>query len=418
MPRTVSFNGVTHSFPDDATDDEIAAALSSEPQQQPTPTEKKAVSLTERAASAAPAVGGLIGGLVPSVFRPASAALGGAAGQGYGELIRHAGELPGAIADVARNAVSQPKAVFQGFLQGAGEGADAAVKQAALQGTMEAAGPVVGKGLKATGKGIYAGGIALLPKGLKVEFPRMAQAGYDAGIALSAKGAEKAKALAGQIGQQVSDKLALLDRAGVPKIQPSEVAKSLRPVRDTLQKRAALGLPSEVPQLAGRAKAFGTANKGGMTLTRAQALKREAQDMADTAFRTQERGGVIKSDEMLANRAMAKGLKQAIENRAPDVRAMNEQLQSLIGLEQGAEHASNTGHVLSRLGGAGVLGGLGFGAGPVPALAAAGAGLAMTTPQGLARTGLALKSLGSAASSPVTANLLRAALLAQLSAEQ
>lgn len=378
--------------------------------------------LADTVASALPTIGAIPGGILGGV---GGAALGGAAGQGYGEMLKHAGEIPGAIADVARHAFSQPAATLQGFLTGAGEGA----ARAGLAGGTQATGQVVGKGIGAglnlLGKGIYRGGVALLPKSIKQEFAtkaggkvvsggaRLAKAGFDEGIALTERGAAKASRVADDVSDQVSQKLAAMERV-TPPIQPREVTPALRSVRDVMQKRADLGKPNEIPDLAVQAKTFGAKHKGGLRLTRANELKRQAQADADAAYAALSKGNIVKDTGLLTDRAMAHGLREAIENRVPSVAPLNERLQGLIGLRQGAEHAAGTGHILSRLGGAGVLGGLGLSGGVLPALAAAGAGAALTTPGGATATGLGFKAAAPVAEQG-SARLL--ALLAQLLAE-
>jgi hypothetical protein len=336
--------------------------------------------------------GGKVGGV-------AGAAAGGALGKGAEMLID-----------------SQP--------QSFGEGARAMGRAAVEQGAGQAVGVGVGKGLTMLGKGAYLGGVGLLPKTLKQGYAtatqtgteRLADAGFAEGIPLTAKGAAKAGGKIAEVSTKVHDKLSTLQRAGASPVQAREVAASLRPVRDTFVKRAELGLPDETPNLAGRVKAMRAQSPGGIPLTRAQELKREAQALADSAYKSQAAGHPINSGDMLTNKAVASGLREAIERRAPDVAPLNERMQGLIGLRDGAEHASGTGHILSRLGGAGVMGGIGVsGGGIIPGLLAGGAGLAMTTPGGATSTGLALKA--AAPYAQVGAARI-AALLAALSGEQ
>src|SRR5262245_60771325 len=164
MPRTVTFNGVTHTFPDDATDDEISAALETAPEQQSpvgppasNTAPQRANARREAIAGSLPSAGGLVGSLVGQRFgKPgavAGAALGGAAGQGYGELLRHAGEFPGAALDVARNLVTEPGATIQGAVQGAKEGLANAAAAGAIQGGLEGVGQYA---ITPFAKGLYA----------------------------------------------------------------------------------------------------------------------------------------------------------------------------------------------------------------------------------------------------------------------
>jgi hypothetical protein len=279
------------------------------------------------------------------------------------------------------------------------------------------AGGAVGKGLKALGGGLYRGGVRLLPRTLRQEHENIAETGLREGIALTKRGATKAGELVGQSRQKADAIIGAAEQAGAPPVRPIEVISALRPVGQKMKTQAALGLPDETPALAQRARAFAAQNKGGIPLTKAQGLKREAQDLATTAYKARDKGAVINGMEALTNEAQAKGLRRAIEARVPAVADVNTRTQDLMGLTRGAEHASETGHILSRLGSGGLVGGLaGFG-GLGPAALGAGAGLALGTPGGLTATGLGMRKLGSAASySPQALRL--AALLGQLAAEQ
>lgn len=344
------------------------------------------------------AAGGIAGGIGGSVFgvgvggvpgAVGGAALGGAAGESAKQLI---GRLVGRdTPDTAMGAAQQIG------------------MQGGLQGLSQAAGAGVGKGLELAGRGAYGLGAALIPRTIKDEFPKIAEAGFREGVALTKGGVQKAGTLIKAGSKAIDDRLAsaqgALGRLGAPQVQTSEVLKKLGPVRETLKKRSALGLPDEAPALRERALSFRTQNGPDIPLTKAQGLKREAQDMADTAYRAQRLGNPIKDDQMLGNRAIASGLREQIEQRVPAVGPMNVRLQELIGLREAAEHASGQSHILSRLGGAAV-GGMG---GMTPAAA----GLMATTPQGLTSLGLGMKAIAPAASH-VTPQAARLALLALL----
>lgn len=99
-------------------------------------------------------IGGLVGGLAAGA---PGAIVGGTAGYGYEQLLKHAQELPAALQDVLRLAIEQPKATAQGFLEGATSGAQQASIQGVEQGALEGAGALAAKGLSAAGKAVYRG---------------------------------------------------------------------------------------------------------------------------------------------------------------------------------------------------------------------------------------------------------------------
>lgn len=122
-------------------------------------TPKQDMSGLERLTDLLPAVGGTIGGFVGKVpvVRMASAAIGGAAGQGYKELFQHLSELPGAVKDVGRNLITQPGATVKGFAEGAASGAKNAIKEGAIQGGAQAIGEGVTAGVTKGAKAVYRG---------------------------------------------------------------------------------------------------------------------------------------------------------------------------------------------------------------------------------------------------------------------
>jgi hypothetical protein len=418
MPQEIEIpgHGIVE-FPDSMSEADIAAAAQrlSQTSQEPDPQGR---GLTDRVGDALPMAGGMVGSLVGGRLgapgRIAGAAIGGAAGQGYGELVKHATEIPGAIADVARNAFAEPRATAQGFLEGAGQGLQDAGITGAVQGGMDAIGGVAGKGLKLLGRGVYGAGAAMIPKSMKQDFPRLAEAGYREGIALTSRGADKAKRVMGDVGQQVRDKLSIMERAGARDIQPSELVGKL------------VNTETKVAKQPLRAKDLGTVadmraqllaeNPTPIKLTAAHDMKQAAQRVAQEGYKKVNKGADINSVPLDVNMDVASALREAVEQRA-NVGPMNKRIQDLMGLELAGDHASAQSHILSRLGGAGVLGSLGFaGGGPIGAAAATGAGLMATTPQGLTLTGLGLKGMAPIASH--TPQAIRAALLAQLAAEQ
>lgn len=373
-------------------DDQIRALVQRYDARQQAPS----VPSTPQAGGMLPTAGGFLGSLAGTVGgvpgRIAGAGIGGALGKGAEMLMDD---------------------TDQGFVEGAKAMGAEGLKQAGF----EAAGGAIGKGLKTLGGGLYR--VALRPsKAVQQEFPNVVQTGLKEALAVTRRGAAKAGERTAASARHADDLLATAERMGAPKVQPRQVISELRPVRDTLTKRADLGLPNEVPALAQRAKTFAAKHQGGIPLTKAQSLKREAQDVADTAFRAQERGAVIKSDEMLANKAMAKGLRKSIEGIVPAVGPVNQRTRDLVGVTQALEDSSARNLVFDRLvgAGAGFAGGMGAGQGDVKTgLTGAALAAGAVSPALLSQLGIGAAKMAPAAS--FSPQLWRAALLAQLAAE-
>jgi hypothetical protein len=336
------------------------------------------------------------------------------AGSFVGSLVGTVGGVPGRIAGAGIGGALGKGAelFFDEKDDSLGDSLKAMGTEGAKQGAYEAAGGALGKGIGLLGKGAYKAGVSLLPRTLKEAHPKIAETGFREGIALTKRGAAKAGEAVKASASQADDMIATAERAGGAPVATREVIRELRPVGQTLKKRAELGLPDEVPALAQRAKTLRSSHPQGIPLSRAQDLKREAQAMADTAYKTQQKGGVIKDDVMMGNEAIARGLRKGIEQRVPDVAAVNARTQGLIGVREGAEHASGTGHILSRAGGATAGALLGLGGGVLPAAGAALAGGVLTTPQGLSSLGVGLKRTGKIAE--FTPEMMRAAILMDL----
>lgn len=413
------------------------------------------------------------GGIIPS-------ALMGAAGAGTGLVLKRLSDP-----------TSQPLSVPESLGTMATEGG--------LQGALGA----VGKGLSTLGSGLYRGGVALLPRLLKQEFPNLATTGLEEGIALTRRGAGRAeqavKSSADEADAMIAARAA--SRPPVAGLLPEgRVAVPLGPIPSPSGGRVALqlargaqrvpehqfralqglhaeptvvpvwgGMPAKTAEAAtadtvvgagtvlrpmnappGVGKvpgmislqeatqhvptmmretatgALGTAepalgqtrrlvqlmSKGRqwpLNLVSAQALKRAEQETAHNAYRAMERGSVTRVPTRARfAKTVAQGTREAIEREVPDVAPINARTQALMGLQRAAEHASGTGHILSRLGGAAVPAALlGSGGGLLPAVGGAAAGAALTSPGGLTATGLGVRKVGQ-----VFPNMSRAALLA------
>lgn len=342
------------------------------------------------------------------------------AGALVGSTIGTVGALPGRIAGAAvGGALGKGAELFMDEKDDSlMDSLKAMGTEGAKQGGFELAGGAAGKALRSVGGGLYR--VALRPsKTLQQEFPNVIQTGMREGLAVSRKGAEKAAARTAASATKADDLIAAAEQVGTAPVRPMDVIRELRPVASTLRNRAAIGLPDETPALVQRSKSLIAAHPRGIPLTKAQTLKREAQDMADTAFRAQEKGAVIKDDVMLANKAVAKGLRKGIEARVPDVAPVNQRTRDLMGVTKALEDAQTRNLVFDRLvgGGAGMASGMAAGQGDV-GTGMVGAGLAAgaVSPALLSRLGLLANRAGGVAA--FTPQAIRAAmLLSQLSAE-
>lgn len=77
------------------------------------------------------------------------------------------------------------------------------------------------------------------------------------------------------------------------------------------------------------------ASRRGIPLIRAQALKREAQAAAHSAYKARNLGtqGPLSADDLM-DEAVAKGLQKAIEHRVGRVAPVNRRTQSRIGVDR------------------------------------------------------------------------------------
>jgi hypothetical protein len=476
----------------------------------------------DTAINALPTIGGAVGSFaggaptaalkrltginLPNPLGMTGGALGGMAGEGFKQT---ANALRGRLDLVPRTMGAQLQSIGAAGVE---------------QGGMEAVGGVVGKGLTKIGSGLYRGGVALLPRTLKQEFPTLAREGYREGVALTRGGAARASRLTGESADE-ADALIAAREAARPRVrgllpegrQPVQLGETpvpsggrlATPLADVTQfrrqsdSRALQGMdpddpldpifggmarsdppipradvvegagtvlqptnapgtlygavpgmislddalrhvPEATSAIGGRAlgrnepglrtisqlvKRTETGRPWPTSLTSGQAIKRSEQDVAQRAYRARDAGRITQiSPRAQFAEKVAKGIREGLERevdtptsgwtpRATPLRAINARTQSLMGLDRAATHASETGHILSRLGGIGAGALLGSAGGVLPALAVGGAGAMLTTPGGLTRTGLGFKGLGRG-TEKYGANLIRAALLAQMLGEQ
>lgn len=210
----------------------------------------------------------------------------------------------------------------------------------ATQGVMNAAGEGVGRG-------IVAGANVVVPKILKGILRPGKNVQQEFGDVVGVMRREQipvgqsaeAGARMSQSADTAKQMIADAEAAGASAIRPREVTSNLRDVTTVTKGRAKLGKPDETSEVAQRARAFYRQNKGGIPLTEAQTMKQQAQREASNVFRAIDRGNVVKDTDALSDKAIAQGLRGAIESRVPGVKPQNTRTQELMGLERALSDA-------------------------------------------------------------------------------
>jgi hypothetical protein len=267
---------------------------------------------------------------------------------------------------------------------------------------------LAGKAMKAVGKGAYKGGVALLPRTIKQEFPDLAEAGMREGVVLSRRGSEKAGRLLSASAGQADDVL-----RQAPGVVSFEDATAGVPALKSRMAQEATGANNpDLSAVDDLVEQMRTGREWPIGNLDANEMKRAEQGIASKIYRAMDRGQIALPParaELAQN--VAQSTRQALERNAPAVGPINARTQSLIGLERAAGNAGETGHILSRLGGIGAGAMAGSAGGLAPAIAAALAGATLTTPAGLSRAGIGLAQGGDVLLIPA----IRAALMALMS---
>ena len=340
MPiRVQTPDGITE-FPDGTTPEEIDQILGVEPVDS-----KPERTWTDTAVDALPFVGGAIGGIVGAPTGPGAigaAALGAAGGEGWRQVINRVRGKGGPVT----------------MTEAAGN--------IATEGAVSGASQAAGLGLAKGGRAVYRG--LLKPsKALRDSF-----GGADIVDTLVREGAPISdggvKKIGGLLRTSRDKALSMVDAADPTStlVQPSEVIGKFRPVVDTLRKRADIGQPDELAKVGARGRRIvQTMQRGaGVGAKRAQELKETAQDAASGAYRMMERGGAkqLGADDLL-DQKVAEGLREAVEQRVPGIKAQNARTQELLGGTRALEDAVERGRNNLAVGGARDLIAAGVGAG-------------------------------------------------------
>jgi hypothetical protein len=272
-----------------------------------------------------------------------------------------------------------------------------------------------------TGRAAY--GAAINPsRRIRQGFPGAVDAGYAANVLPTEGGLAKAERILEASAAHTQDLLQRADAAGAPGVNiKRQIIPNMRDVATEANKRFKLGKPDERMDVSMRARALARRNPGDIPLAASNQMKQTAQTLADSAFRAQERGAIIKDLDALSDLKVAQAFRKAIEENAAtvgvrDIGQSNAKTQSLIGLAQALEDATNQPsrltHLMATLGGIG--GGVGAGI-PGGAAAYTAARVATAKPV-MAASGIAVGKGGSAAMR--NAQLMRALAVVRAASEQ
>ena len=248
------------------------------------------------------------------------------------------------------------------------------------------------------GRGIYRAAINPSRR-IRRGFPGALDEGFARNVLPTQGGLQQAEVAATRSSRHTKALLRQAEAAGAQPVMPNQIAPAFRQPIRIARTRVQLGKPDERPALVARARALVKANKAGTPLTQANVLKQEAQTLADSAFRAQERGALIKDLDAMADLKVAQHYRRAIEQNAAtvgvtEIAQSNRRTQSLIGLAQALEDAtqqpSRLTHLMATLGGVGGA----LAAGPGGGVGAYVAGRLATAKPAMAGSGLLLGKVG------------------------
>lgn len=337
-------DGKRHSFPDEASPEQIKAALSSYVGPASAPADAtgtadpyQSAGIRIRALEMLPTAGGFVGGVLGAFGGvPGSiggAAAGGAIGEGLREGARGEQLSPGKIA-----------------LGGVEQGAYQAVGGALAKGAGMAARPVMRRAL-GVGKTVLS------------NFPDAVETTLKKGIPVSGSGVAKATALRQESSAKltamlneaklggkrikVSDITAearkLLSSKVIPNEELSSVARLIDGFERKYGKKAAKEVETKVlDQFGNKIKQVIAAKKPrDLSPPLTNRVKQLHQNRASTLFKAERQGAMTEatSSNRLFSQAIARGAKRELE-KIPGVAARNRETQSLIGAERAVKDAA------------------------------------------------------------------------------
>jgi hypothetical protein len=282
----------------------------------------------ERLAAWMPTVGGAVGGMAGGI---PGAAMGGAAGRGYGELVK--ADLPGAVADVARNAVTQPRATAQGAFEGTMEALRPTATEGALQALTELAGRGATSLLSQGGRAVYRGFLKpslsdrLLPKAKEI-----VETGIRESIPVTEAGAARVEKLTGELSAEVDRVLT----AAKGDVNLSDVADQVRafakrkyfmPGKPTADYEAAMKVADELDQHPSLANPMAPNSPAMATPTAANRIKRGLDEtIGESNF------GVERGATKTAQKVARSTVRKSLETIAPEVGPLNAREGRLLDL--------------------------------------------------------------------------------------
>jgi hypothetical protein len=272
-----------------------------------------------------PSIGGMVGGALGAIGGPVvaagTAALGGAAGRLGQRVLQGIQRRPEAV-------TSQGEMV-----------ADAA-RSGAIQGGVQAVGGVVGKGLSAGANRLYQG-LAKPSKALREGFDDLVPQALKDRIPLTTGGGARAERLLGQ-SHDAAEKIISTGHNAGKTITPREMTSELGAVTRDLQLRARAGQVPEFDAVARTASGITRRNPSRVPLGDAQAIKRKAQEAAQGAYKKMNAGNASQlSGADMAQEAVARGTRKAIERQVPEVAKANALTQSRIGVDRMVSDATS-----------------------------------------------------------------------------
>lgn len=318
MPRYITGpDGRTHSFPDNATDQQISGALKAIPQAN-AQTMKGAPTWTDWAVDALPMVGGAVGGFV-------GGAGGAVVGMGVGGAPGAIGgaALGGAAGEAAKQLVNR---VRGSAAPTSASGAAANIGIAgASNAAMEGTGQALGAGMKAAApwlmQKVLRPSYALLEE-YKTTAPKMAKFLLDEGVNVTEGGLSKLQGLLRSNSSKIDTAV-----ANAPGLIPKkEVAAELA---NTAAKVAKQTNPTEGLQaVADTGTEFlnHPIYKGDLTVPEAHGMKKATYQKLGNAY------GEMKSATVESEKALARGLKNSVAARTPGLDLLNQREAQLMGV--------------------------------------------------------------------------------------
>lgn len=377
---------------------------------QPLRVKSRGQQIAGAVAGAAPAIVGGLGGFVGGL---PGAAAGGFAGSGISQLVEHGAEIPGALADVARNLIREPSATVRGFHEGVAEGGTEAAKAAGLQGAAEFTGGKVAQAGGALAKWLMNRATTRVTERLMREFPDLQDTLIDKALTVSKGGYEKAKRLLSEAKGKTAAALKMADEGGqtVPVQLTEDIAESFKTalLEDAIKARgipvsegAVMTARNRLPEhLRGLFQQIDRAAASGTPME----LKPSMADVLKRRLQKESKNTYANRNAPLGPRAMSAGAEEltefaarvndAIDAIAPGYRASNTEAQPLIGAVRGIKQAirptGNLYQAMVRPGIGAAAGALSGGELGLPAWAGAIGGAALMSPAGMSREAIILR---------------------------